>query len=117
MTEQNTFAVPPELITKWGTEAFFNGYHNSEDNWKYENYIAHKAALWGAKQQLEICSKWLLDEQWFAPDGEAITEFRSGCSPRTISLKEQALEIMSKPEWSMEEEDIIRQALESIPDN
>jgi len=80
--------------------------------------IATEAARWGAHQELEACCKWLPKlPPWSADD---LRRYRR---PKPPSLKEQALKEMDKLDemWdvtSIEDKslDIIRRAIESLPD-
>ena len=85
-------------------------------------YIATQAARWGADQELEACCEWLnceLGTGW----GHG-TKLRAARRPKPPSLKEQALECLKNIDDACESEgfsrsddtDIIRRALESLPD-
>jgi hypothetical protein len=106
----------PELIEQWMQA------HST----KYD--LARHAAQWGADQELEACSEWLVKQGWFSSDEhEAIEELRAARRPRAPSLKEQALAELEKVDmlWDTTEFsketlhslDTIRRALNQLPDN
>ena len=47
---------PPELVREWNQEA--TGTHF--EPYGYSEFIATRAAQWGADQELEACEKWLV---------------------------------------------------------
>jgi len=102
MTTPNPITPPPELVEQWMQA------HST----KYE--LAREAAQWGADQELVACGNYL--KQCAAWEEEDVIEFYNYRRPKPPSLKEQALKIMSQPEWSTEEENIIRRALEALND-
>jgi hypothetical protein len=79
--------------------------------------VAHKAAQWGADQELEACCKWLRSKDILEP---AIDALRAARRPKPPSLKEQALDELhiSFDKGYLKEgaADIIRRALEQLPD-
>ena len=106
MTDQNhPITPPPELVQQWA--------HALEQHTDTEvfNQIAH----WGADQELEACCEWL-------EDLECAKELRASRRPKPPSLKEQALEAMSRFDgemWCSEMEAdlaVIRTALEQLDD-
>ena len=107
MTEKHPITPPPELIKEWMSE--FNG----SLTWPGELalHTANRAAEWGADQELEACCQ-LLDG--LGEDGERLRLHRR-CKPP--SLKQQALEEVGVFEgMGTCNIDIIRRALEAIPD-
>ena len=95
---------PPELVEQWMQD------HST----KYD--LARHAAQWGADQELKACVQ-LANEKLH--DGHSL---RAARRPKPPSLKEQALEIVrgtpvnSAGLYSYEHVEIIRRALESLPD-
>ena len=83
--------------------------------------IATQAARWGADQELEACCH-LLRQQGF----DVVDDLRAARRPKPLSLKEQALEAAQRfyanghedcsDEEIKDDFDIIRRALESLPD-
>jgi hypothetical protein len=105
MTQQHPITPLPELIEKWIQV------HTT----KYD--LARQAAQWGADQELEACCEWLQD-----PDLNVDTyKLRAARRPKSPSLKEQALihfdSYAASFETSGGDSDLIRRALEQLPDN
>ena len=69
---------PPELVRAWNEEAV--GTHFPE--YGYSEFIATRAAQWGADQELDACCQWISD------DAEALRIVRR---PKPLSLAEEAL--------------------------
>ena len=107
--QQHPITPPPELIEQWMQV------HTT----KYD--LARQAAQWGADQELDACCE-LMDD--WGLDGEDLMECRR---PKPPSLKEQALQALNDavkmaddapPEGIRSNQaDIIRRALEQLPDN
>jgi hypothetical protein len=117
MTNQHPITPPPELVKQWAEESPME---LSEDSWAYELFIAHKAARWGADQELEACCEWFVRD-W--TDIETADKLRAARRPKPPSLKEQALEgltrLVSTGEFfsnQMKDLDTIRRALEALPE-
>jgi hypothetical protein len=112
MINQHPITPPSELVEQWASEKCYD-----ERDWLYELHIATRAAQWGADQELEACCEWFQEfyktESWVKHD---LKHFRTARRPKSSSLKEQALAIMAKKSWSIEEEEIIRRALEALPE-
>jgi hypothetical protein len=81
-------------------------------------WLATRAARWGADQELEACAKWLdRNNQWAKVD---IDELRDARRPKPPSLKEQALGLLNEGPVSDlldHEVDTIRRALEALPND
>ena len=103
MTDHPEITPPPELVRQWYDQA-------KQDPCGPINWVAVKAAQWGADQELEACCQWISD------DAAALRVYRR---PKPPSLKEQALETLKYPKdlWSESEVDTIRRALEALPDD
>ena len=101
MTDNNHQITPPlELVDHW-----FDG---------DEYDLATKAARWGADQELDACCEWTA----IVGGAEAL---RAARRPKPLSLKEQALALIShdpenQPFLSEKGIAIIRRALESLPE-
>lgn len=117
----DSITPPRELMEQWASEKCYD-----ERDWLYEFHIATRAAQWGADQQLAKDAKWLdhnaLNEPHLKiiPMGESLKE---AMRPKPTSLKEQALMALEDgntvPGASLtsNEVDIIRRALEALPDD
>ena len=106
---------PRELMEQWASEKCYD-----ERDWLYELHIAARAAQWGADQQLAEDAKWLdhnaLNEPHLriTPVGESLKE---AMRPKPPSLKEQALTRLDYVTAIGEDKDLIRRALEALPDD
>ena len=114
-----TITPPPELVKQWKRTAP----HQSNEHEHY-HYITLCAAQWGADQELEACCEWLAIH--FAGVEKIL---RTARRPKPPSLKEQALALLdpSNTYGSITQEkeyrisvanaEIIRRALEALPDD
>jgi hypothetical protein len=108
MTNQHPITPPPELVEQWA--------HLATD-W---NTLASLVAQWGADTELEACCEWLNYED----RGFWGCKLRAARRPKPPSLKELALKSLKDIGDACESEgfcranemDIIRRALESLPD-
>jgi hypothetical protein len=82
MTNQHPITPPPELVQQWMTE-----YTETKPNCLGTEFIAARAAQWGADQELEACCEWLKLEG-HEHEHEALLAARR---PKPPSLKEEAL--------------------------
>jgi hypothetical protein len=110
MTNQHPITPPPELVQQWA--------HLPAD-W---NTVASLIAQWGADTELEACCEVLARE--LICDGKHVaTDLRMIRRPKPPSLKEQALqelnltEDLEGAELSRTQVDLIRRALEELPDD
>jgi hypothetical protein len=111
---------PPELVQEWGHDANLSGvpYDDETGHWEYEQYIAARAAQWGADQELEACCA-LLE----LSDNNARDFLQSTRRPKSSSLKEQALEDLEILIADLANHGMgfkatnIRRALEALPDD
>jgi hypothetical protein len=115
MTEQqHPITLPPELVRKWDKEAV--GTHFPP--YGYSQFIATRAAQWGADQELEACCEWVKSKHWIEP--EFAGELRAARRPKPPSLKEQALDELcisfDRGYLKKEAADTIRRALEQLDD-
>lgn len=116
MNKEHPIIPPPELIREWSQN---RGYSCADELW---DYIATQAARWGADQELEACCEWLVNE---GHEYEHVA-LRDARRPKPPSLKEQALEAAQRfytnghedcsDEEIKDDFDIIRRALESLPE-
>jgi hypothetical protein len=117
MTENHPITPPPELVREWNQDA--TGTHF--EPYGYSEFIATRAAQWGANQELEACCEVLNEHNPSAYWGELL---RSRRRPKPPSLKEQALQALAEavkmsddapPEGICSDQaDIIRRALEQL---
>jgi hypothetical protein len=104
-------APPPEVIGEWwiAWDAL-----DESGRPRLEDFIAARAAQWGADQELEACCEWLDKEGW---SGES-RQLRAARRPKPPSLKEQALDAHNRMMAGEETQDdwaIVRRALEQLP--
>jgi len=109
MTKQFWPIVTPELVEQW----FLTAREACPD--KCIGGVAVQAARWGADQELEACCEWV---QAFADWGDLLRQDRR---PQP-SLKEQSLALIdkiqtSKEAWDISDLNIVRRALEALPDD
>ena len=105
MTQQSPINPPTELIQQWLNEEAERGL--------FAEHLAAKAARWGADQELQACINWLHENDWKA----VYKHLRDARRPEPPSLKEQALEEVGVFEgMGTCNIDIIRRALESLPE-
>ena len=127
--ENNSFPITPspELVQQWlGT--YFGAMVTGEvSDVELELALATQAARWGADQELEACIEVILSYPGFESPELFVEVLRASRRPKPPSLKEQALMLLepigrphAEPDaWKSlrpEEVDIIRRALESLPD-
>ena len=116
---------PPELVKQWKRTAP----HQSNEHEHY-HYITLCAAQWGADQELEACRMEVLAGEGVFHIEETsdrvclADDICAARRPKPPSLKKQALKEMDKLDamWdvtSIEDKslDIIRRALEALPDD
>ena len=116
----NPITPPPELVEQWNQEAV--GTHFKP--FGYAEFIAAKAAQWGADQELKACCEHMRDHQWGfveRPDGAKIHRavyLQQSRRPKPPSLKEQALAVLDDCSDRLEgaHENTIRRALEALDD-
>jgi hypothetical protein len=109
MTQEHPITPPPELVQQWREQAP----RCRDSGIAREDWLITRAAQWGADQELEACCEWL--EDWVGNDSYAIP-MRAARRPKPPSLKEQALAAAAELE-GFKGVDIIRRALEQLPDN
>jgi len=114
----NPITPPPELVQQWWEEAD----QYQDDPKTYFDHVATEASQWGAAQELEACCDWL-HWQNLATHADLIPSLRAARRPKPPSLKEQALEgltrLVSTGEFfsnQMKDLDTIRRALEQLND-
>jgi hypothetical protein len=111
MTNQHPITPPDDLIQSWvqdywGIPGWLPGGANK--------YVATQAAQWGSNQELGACCDWLAKyrSKLYAADLRYVRR------PKPPSIKEQALEALSKGCFPSNDEIIsIRRALEALPND
>lgn len=103
---------PPELLQQWAFEWM------QLQNVNRDNFMATRAAQWGADQELELCCEWLtVNDYDFIP-----LDLHAARRPKPPSLKQQAIaeleQIPIDPEAGVLTSSLetIRRALEALPD-
>ena len=116
MNTEHPITPSLELLKHWEDQHFDEG-----ENYDVMLIQAYQA---GADQQLEQAAKWLdhnaLNEAHLkiAPMGDALKE---AMRPKPPSLKDQSLALIDKIQsnkemWQTDDLDVVRRALESLPD-
>lgn len=106
--KQHTFTPPPELVQQWCNKGF------GQDGTLLE-YVATRAAQWGADQELQHCAGWV-GRFTHSRSSDLIDARR----PKPPSLKQQALNALQRyisGETVLIDAsiDTIRLALEQLP--
>jgi hypothetical protein len=118
MTNQHPIIPPPELVREWNQDAI--GTHF--EPYGYSEFIATRAAQWGADTELEAVIEWMTRMGYWGDDGKAIPALRTARRPKPPSLKEQALDALAhiatgpNPTAFLDCQDTIRRALEQLDD-
>jgi hypothetical protein len=124
MTDNNHPITPPsELVQQWLGNHFGTTVRGEVSD--VELAIATQAARWGSDQELEACCEWTWDSDGYY----AALALRADRRPKPPSLKELALETFRSMQIEpvvinginvnadvMGKYNIIRRALESLPD-
>jgi hypothetical protein len=121
-TNEHPITPPPELVEQWTALA------NEEEGCKVWHAIATQAACWGADQELKACCLLLDDGEHAASYGcHNGTSLRAARRPKPPSLKEQALNDLALMDATLSalrragldavDENTIRRALESLPND
>ena len=117
----HSLTPPPELVKQWEED----WHHGKVKHIELEPYIAAQAAQWGADLQLEADAEWLdqysLDASHLTiiPTGKGLVETMR---PKPPTLKERSLALIDRIQakresWLVEELDVVRRALEALPDD
>jgi hypothetical protein len=97
---------PPEQIGDWWMQ--WDALDDSEQP-RLEDFMAIKAARWGADQELEACCEWIPDYCPWDAD-----HLRAARRPKPPSLKEQALEVLEDAKLDAAHYNILLRALEQL---
>ena len=121
MLQQHPITPSIELVKQWSDR-----WHSAKDNdFDVVLFVAIEAARWGADQELEACCEWV--SQFNYDDYSYQERLRAARRlPKPPNLKEQALQAAQRfyanghedcnDEEVKDDFDIIRRALESLPD-
>ena len=112
MSNQHPITPSPELVNKW-----YDEWLNADDLTHLDTRVAILAARWGADQELEACCEWFVRD-W--TDIETADKLRAARRPKPPSLKEEALEALERMHDTCLmtlDNDIIRRALEALPND
>jgi hypothetical protein len=112
---RHPIAPPPELAQQWMTEFYGTPIVPGEAC----TDLAARAAQWGADQELIACGNYL--KQCAAWEEEDVIEFYNYRRPKPLSLKEQALAVLTQymtgeTILTNDSVDTIRRALEALND-
>jgi hypothetical protein len=103
---------PPELVRQWTTSFDCPEAWGPKDQW-----IASKAAQWGADEELKAVCQLLFSDPSVT---YTLSDIRAARRPKPPSLKEQALAAQQRM-WdggsTHEDWQLIRRALEALPDD
>jgi hypothetical protein len=111
----NSITPPPELVGQWQDES------PETQIADHIQYLATRAAQWGADMELEACCEWL-ENQTLCGHRELIPSLRRLRRPKPPSLKEQALEQLACIQTDLNKfgmgisTNTIRRALEALDD-
>jgi hypothetical protein len=119
MTDQHPITPPPKQVARWVNEIYYkNGVGFDVPLHSITMRLVERAAQWGANQELEACVEWITKVSWLAND------LRAARRPKPPSLKEQTLELVRPAgtdgayvTFGPEELDLIRRALEALPND
>ena len=110
MTDKNHPITPPQWqVDAWCKQALAMG--ADVDSLFVQAYQA------GADEELEACCEWLVVDDW----KNVSKHLRAARRPKPPSLKEQSLALIDKIQsnkemWQTDDLDVVRRALESLPD-
>jgi hypothetical protein len=107
---------PPKLVGEWLTEAA-DLHLLTPSNL---DYLATRAARWGADMELEAVEEEIIAQGWFTNSEHFRAQLRAARRPKPPSLKEQAIAALNEIEDHMlgptNQEKLIRRALEALDD-
>jgi hypothetical protein len=106
---------PPELVQQW-EEQFLK--RPTINGCFIQSYIATRAAQWGANQELDACTAWLVRNYNYPEAGNPL---RAARRPKPPTLKEQALhelaDVYDRDKIDDSTYDTIRRAIEALPND
>ena len=115
MTQQHPITPTHQLLQQWNNEAIITKYREP----RYTEFIATRAAQWGADQELEACCEWMEScRKWLGKDHPYTSDdLRAVRRPKPPSLAEEALEAQQRL-WdgksTHDDWHVIRRALERL---
>jgi hypothetical protein len=120
MTDLSPITPPPELAQQWRNQAPEGMGSQIREMW-----IATQAAQWGADCELDACCEYVYERLKLTTIACIAQELRAARRPKPLSLKEQALEALEahfaalqagEPTYRPSYKDVIRRALEALPE-
>lgn len=120
MTNFPSIVPPPELVQRWMTE-FYDAPMAPVSPGEAAMDLAARAAQWGSDQELEACCVAIKNLKWFVDPSLRIAELRSSRRPKPLNLKQQSLALIDLIQgnekcWDIRDLDVVRRALEALPD-
>ena len=112
MIDQHPITPPPELVQQWMNEICDDPGGDPHFVSSDDRTLAARAAEWGADQELDACCDWMSECTVGCPN-----ELRAVRRPKPSSLKEQALIALDDADLDAAHENILRRALEALPDD
>lgn len=112
MEDLNMTTPSRELVEQWQDES------PEAQIADHIQYLANRAAQWGADQELEACCEWTTANFGELP-GQNLHLYRR---PKPLSLKQQSLALIdliqgNEKGWDIRDLDVVRRALEALPDD
>jgi len=109
MTQEHPITPQKWQVDTWCKQA--GAYGADVDSLFVQAYQA------GADEELEACCEWLVVDDW----KNVSKHLRAARRPKPPSLKEQSLALIDKIQsnkemWQTDDLDVVRRALESLPD-
>ncbi len=118
MTEHSPITPPPELVQQWMNEICDDPNGNPQFVSSDDRALAARAAAWGADTELEACCEWASKYLPYLGDFPMPEDkLRAARRPKPPSLKEQALIALDDAGLDAAHENILRRALEALPDD
>jgi hypothetical protein len=114
----NGMTPPKALVQEWAANSPVS-YRDDvcdPDAWRYESFVAGCAALWAAERELEACCEWLSQALNCTSHEHLVTWLREARRPQRINLRRVALLQLEQLDAGRAG-DVIRQALEQLPDD
>jgi hypothetical protein len=96
MTNQHPITPPPELVREWNQEA--TGTHF--EPYGYSEFIANRAAKWGADQELEACCEWLNGGSKIDYDTAALLRAALAEPEEQEPTDEELVELFNDNDWN-----------------
>jgi hypothetical protein len=114
MTEEHPITPPEELVQKWVSQMITPDEGNLALDF---DWLANKAARWGADEELEACRFWVSENESIY-DAAELVEYRRP-KPKTLKeMKERGLKALGEC-YAYIPDDLyheIKKVIESLPD-